>query len=255
MKSCGKCAACRTGNGHICPNLVFLGIDAPGSMQGLWCVPVECVIPVPASVPLRDATLVEPTAVAVHDVERAGVTSGEKCVVVGGGPVGLLIALVARVRGADVTVVEPDNERRSFAASFGLSTLDPGRVDVADYARDWTAGAGTDVSFEVSGSAEGVSTAVGVLRVRGRLCLVAIHATPREIDLHQFFWRELSLVGARLYTEADFHRSVALIAAHKIPVGDFVSHIVPMSEVADAFATLKAGGVMKILVDCQAASS
>lgn len=252
VKSCGSCAACQYGNGHICENLVFRGIDAPGSMQGLWSVPAESVVPVPSSISLRDAALVEPTAVAVHDVERAAVALGERCVVVGGGPVGLLIALVARVRGAEVIVVEPAAERRRFAESLEVRTVDPSSVNVAAYARKWSGGRGADVSFEVSGTAGGLATAAGVLRERGRLCLVGVHAMPREVDLHLFFWRELSLVGARLYTEADFHAALAVIAARKIPASEFISGIVPISEVADAFASLKAGGAMKILVDCQA---
>jgi threonine dehydrogenase-like Zn-dependent dehydrogenase len=80
---------------------------------------------------------------------------------------------------------------------------------------------------------------------------VAIHPRPREINLHRFFWRELTLVGARLYDRSDFERAVALVADGTVPADRLISRIVPLTEAPAAFEALEAGGdVMKILVDC-----
>ncbi|MFF0018529.1 zinc-binding dehydrogenase [Streptomyces sp. NPDC005374] len=246
-----SCPACRSGHRHICQHLDFIGIDSPGAMQQRWIVPASTLVHVPAYVPLERAALVEPTAVAVHDVGRAGVCQGERVVVVGGGPVGVLIALVARDAGADVRVVELSAHRRALAAELGLITWDPTVDDVPDLVREWTGDAGADVAFEVSGAAAGVETAVEVLGVRGRLCLVAIHSRPREVNLHRFFWRELTLVGARLYDRSDFERAVVLVADGTIPADRLISKVVPLTEAPAAFQALEAGGdVMKILVDC-----
>ncbi|KND41713.1 MULTISPECIES: (R,R)-butanediol dehydrogenase [Streptomyces] len=245
------CPACRAGHRHVCQNLDFIGIDSPGAMQQRWTVPASTLIRLPASVPLDRAALVEPTAVAVHDVGRAAVREGEKVVVVGGGPVGVLIALVARAAGAEVRVVELSAHRRALAEEVGLSTWDPAAEDVPTLVGEWTGGAGAEVAFEVSGAAGGVDTAVEVLGVRGRLCLVAIHPRPREINLHRFFWRELTLVGARLYARSDFERAVVLVADGTIPADRLISKVVPLTEAPAAFEALEAGGdVMKILVDC-----
>ncbi|WP_181806716.1 zinc-dependent alcohol dehydrogenase [Streptomyces shenzhenensis] len=249
----GDCPACRAGHRHVCQHLDFIGIDSPGAMQQRWTVPAATLVRVPDGVPLDRAALVEPTAVAVHDVARAGVGSGDRVVVVGGGPVGVLIALVARGAGAQVRVVELSPHRRKLAAELGLEVWDPAADDVLALVREWTGDAGADVAFEVSGAAAGVETAVEVLGVRGRLCLVAIHAQPREVNLHRFFWRELTLVGARLYERADFERAVALVADPDFPAGGLISGVVPLTEAPSAFEALEAGGnVMKILVDCGA---
>jgi (R,R)-butanediol dehydrogenase / meso-butanediol dehydrogenase / diacetyl reductase len=247
------CPACKAGHQHICQHLDFIGIDSPGAMQQRWTVPAATLIRLPDSLPLDRAALVEPTAVAVHDVGRAGVREGEKVVVVGGGPVGVLIALVARAAGAEVRVVELNAHRRLLAEEQGLTTWDPAAADVTALVGEWTADAGADVAFEVSGAAGGVDTAVDVLGVRGRLCLVAIHPRPREINLHRFFWRELTLVGARLYDRGDFEKAVALVADGTVPAGRLITKIVPMAEAPAAFEALESGGdVMKILVDCTA---
>ena len=87
--------------------------------------------------------------------------------------------------------------------------------------------------------------------MRGRLCQVAIHPKPREVNLHRFFWREITLVGARLYDRGDFERAVALVADGTIPARTLISRVLPLADAADAFKTLEAGGdVMKILLDC-----
>ena len=247
----GSCPACRSGHRHVCQHLDFIGIDSPGAMQQRWTVPATTLVRLPGSLPLDHAALVEPTAVAVHDVGRAAVRDGEKAVVVGGGPVGMLIALVARAAGADVRVVELSAHRRRLAEELGLTVWDPAAADVPALVREWTGDAGADVAFEVSGAAGGVDTAVEVLGVRGRLCLVAIHPRPREVNLHRFFWRELTLVGARLYDRSDFERAVALVADGTIPAERLISKVVPLAEAPAAFEALEGGGdVMKILVDC-----
>ncbi len=248
----GSCPACVAGNTHLCHNLKFIGIDAAGSLQRLWTVPARTLVRLPATLPLDQAALVEPTAVAVHDVRRARLVADEKVLVVGGGPVGFLIAIVAREAGADVLVVEPNAYRRDLAESLGLHTIDPGAVDVTATVTQWSAGAGAAVAFEVSGAASGVTTAVDALAVRGRLVLVAIHGTPREVNLHRFFWRELSLIGARLYHRADFERAVELVGAGAIPTDHLISAIVPLSAGAAAFELLEGGAVMKVLIDGQA---
>jgi len=245
------CPACHAGHQHICRHLDFIGIDSPGAMQQRWTVPATTLIRLPHTLPLHHAALVEPTAVAVHDVGRAAVRPGEKTVVVGGGPVGVLIALVARAAGADVRVVELSAHRRRLAQELALATWNPADDDIQTLTDEWTGQAGADIAFEVSGAAAGMDTAVDVLGARGRLCLVAIHPQPREINLHRFFWRELTLLGARLYHRADFEKAVTLVADGTIPADRLISKIVPLTQAPAAFQALENGGdVMKILVDC-----
>jgi 2-desacetyl-2-hydroxyethyl bacteriochlorophyllide A dehydrogenase len=248
---CGTCPACRRGYPHICQRLNFMGIDSTGSMQSSWTVPARLLMRLPPDLPLPVAALVEPTAVAAHDVRRGDVRAGEQVLVVGGGPVGLLVAVAARAIGADVVVLELDEQRRAVAASIGLTVFDPAS-DVMEAVEEWTVGAGADVAFEVSGSAGGITTATHALAVRGRLVMVAIHSVPREVDLFRVFWRELTLFGARVYEPQDFEMAVRLLSTGDIPAQALISQVVRIDEVAEAFAVLERGGAMKILIDCQA---
>ena len=133
-------------------------------MQQRWTVPAATLVRLPADLPLDQAALVEPTAVAVHDVRPGrGRATARRSVVVGGGPVGVLIALVARAAGADVRRGGARRARRGCSPrSLGLTALDPAAGDVPALVGEWTGGAGADVAFEVSGAAGGVDTAVDV---------------------------------------------------------------------------------------------
>lgn len=245
----GTCPACRAGHRHICQNLDFIGIDSPGALQELWNVPAATLVRLPAGLRLDHAALVEPVAVAVHDVRRSELVAGDKAVVIGGGPIGVLIATVAREFGADVVVIELDDARRAQIDELGFPTLDPRAHDQVAWVEEWTSGAGADVVFEVSGAAAAVLGATSLAKVRGTIVVVAIHPTPREIDLQRMFWRELRLLGARVYETADFETAVELIARGVIPADQLITRIVPLSATADAFADLEAGRAMKILVD------
>jgi (R,R)-butanediol dehydrogenase / meso-butanediol dehydrogenase / diacetyl reductase len=250
---CGTCPACRAGHTHLCHQLKFLGIDATGSMQQSWTVPARTLIRLPTELALDHAALAEPTAVAVHDVRRARLRPGEKTLVVGGGPIGLLIASVAAQQGADLRMIEPDPYRRALAANVGITSFHPDDPDLPGELAAWSDGAGAAVAFEVSGAAAGVTIAVDALAVRGRLVQVAIHPLPREISLHRFFWRELTLLGARLYHREDFETAVSLVAGEQVPVTALISRIEPLSRAAQAFSAVESGaGVMKVLIDCQA---
>ncbi len=245
----GTCPACLAGNSHICQNLNFIGIDSPGSLQQLWNVRSDVLVALPSGLRLDHAALVEPVAVAVHDVRRARLEPGQKAVVIGGGPIGVLIASVAREFGGDVVVIELDAKRRAQIDALGFTTIDPVATDQVAWVEEWTAGAGADVVFEVSGAAQAVLGATSLAKVRGTLVVVAIHPVPREIDLQRLFWRELSILGARVYQRTDFETAVELLDRGIIPADLLISEIVPMSETARAFDDLENGRAMKILVD------
>jgi (R,R)-butanediol dehydrogenase / meso-butanediol dehydrogenase / diacetyl reductase len=250
---CGRCPACVAGHQHVCQNLIFVGIDSGGAMQQNWTVPEGLLVGLPPGLGLKPGALAEPAAVAVHDVRRGAVARGERVLVVGGGPIGLLIACVATAEGAEVMISEPNRYRRSVAARLGLRAFDPATDDLSAVLDQWTRGAGVDAAFEVSGTPAGLKAATHALRVRGRLVVVAIHNQPVPVDLFRVFWRELQLTGARVYERRDFERAVALLAEGAIPAAELISAVEPLERVPEAFEALESGADMvKVLIDCRA---
>lgn len=249
---CGTCAACRRGHRHICQNLNFLGIDSAGAFQAYWAVPADRLHRVPDELDDDAGALIEPLAVAVHDVRRAQVALGDRAVVIGGGPIGMLVAMAARLDGAEVVISEVNPFRIQKAQSLGFETVNPKETDLVAYVHDWTDGAGVDLVFEVSGHPAGAQVMTDLVRVRGKIALVGVHASPPAVDLHKFFWRELSLVGCRVYEPVDFERAIRLAASGAIDVKALVTDTLSLADAGKGFEQMLAGGaVMKVLLDCQ----
>lgn len=251
LDPCESCPACRAGHGHICQRLKFIGIDAPGAMQALWTVPAHTLHRIPDSLSLEHAALIEPIAVACHDVRLGEVAPGEFTVVLGGGPIGALVALVAQQSGAQVVVSEVNPFRIRLAGGLGLDVVDPGETDLAKLVSDRTGDAGADVVFEVSGSAAGVEIMPMLLRTRGRMVIVAVFAKPVPLNLHRVFWRELRMTGTRVYEHEDFAKAIQLLSTGAIPFQKLITDVYPLDRLEDGLKQMEKGGeVMKILVDC-----
>ncbi len=253
LDPCGTCPACLAGHSHICHRLKFIGIDAPGAMQGLWTVPSHTLHRLPANVSLEHGALIEPLAVACHDVRLAEVQSGEFVVVQGGGPIGVLIALVAKHAGARVLLSEVNPFRLQMAASLDLQATNPRETDLLEVVNNETDGAGADVLFEVSGSAAGAESMTKLPRTRGRIVIVAIFGDQPKVDLFRFFWRELRLCGARVYEPEDFEGAIAIAGSGALPISRLITSVEPLEGLEPALREMEKGGeVMKILIKCSA---
>jgi threonine dehydrogenase-like Zn-dependent dehydrogenase len=248
VRFCGGCRPCRMGATYLCRELKVLGVDLPGGLQEYWAVPADRLLRVPDLVPDDHAPVIEPLAVAVHDVTRAGVKAGDTVVVLGGGPIGCLIALVCRHRGARVKVSEINPFRVDLLRRLGLDAIGPGE-DVAGIVADWTGGDGADVAFEVSGDAAAAALVTEVVRVWGSVAIIAIHAHPAPVHLYSLFARELRMHGSRLYTRSPWETAIRLVADGAIPVAPLVSRVIPLEELQRGMDEALGGGrVMKVVV-------
>jgi len=241
------------GYGHICRNLKFMGIDSPGAFQSSWTVPAFTLHKVPAGVDLKLAAFAEPLAVACHDVRLGAVKHGELAVVLGGGPIGILVALVARAAGARVILSEVNAYRRNLAENLGLQTVSPVEADLPAFCQELSGGAGADVVFEVSGAKAAALSMTDLLAIRGRIVVVAIHPQPVEINLFQFFWKELQMRGARVYESEDYEEALHMLGEGNLPLEKLITKVCTLDGLHDAFESLEGNAeAMKILADCRA---
>ncbi|MCP4819833.1 MAG: alcohol dehydrogenase catalytic domain-containing protein [Shimia sp.] len=238
LDHCGDCPACKRGHKHICQNLKFLGLDTDGAMQELWTVPAHTLHVLPDDLRMDHAALIEPVAVACHDVRLSGLTEGEDVVVIGGGPIGILVAMVARDAGGNVVISEVNPNRLAIAKTLGFDTVNPAESDLAAVINAATNGKGADVVFEVSGTQPGVDAMTAVAATKARIVMVAIHAAKPQIDLFQFFWRELKLIGARVYEPEDYDKAIDIIASGGVDADTVITDVSPLSEIQTAFEAL-----------------
>jgi 2-desacetyl-2-hydroxyethyl bacteriochlorophyllide A dehydrogenase len=240
------------GFNHICEDLKFIGIDSPGSMQQYWNVPAFTLHKLKAETDLKLAALIEPLSVAVHDVRLSELKTGETAVVLGSGPIGLLVAMVARETGANVIVSEVNENRVKKAKELGLNAVNPTKIDLVEYVTEQTEGRRADVVFEVAGVQPALDVMTEVAGIRGRILMVAIHGQKREVDLFKFFWKELKLIGARVYEKEDYERAIELITKNELPFEEMITDIQPLSKIQQVFETIENNpDGMKVLMDCQ----
>jgi len=251
LDACGECPSCLKGLRHVCQQLKFLGLDTHGAFQEQWNVPAHTVHILPKALSLQQAALIEPAAVAVHDVRRGTVGASDDVLVIGGGPIGMLIAMVAKQTGANVTVSEINTHRLAMAEELGINTINPKEQDATEVLMTATGGKGIDVVFEVSGTQSGVDLMTAVTAVRGRIVMVAIHAEKPAVDLFQFFWKEIEMLGARVYEPEDYDEAIRLVAEEKIDSKKLITSVQPLSVIQAAFEELTANPqAMKTLIQC-----
>jgi len=197
--------------------------------------------------------MIEPVAVACHDVRRGKVAKGEDVLVIGGGPIGMLVAMVAMAAGGNVTVSEINPHRLAIAQKLGMQTLNPTELDPIEAINKATNDKGMDVIFEVSGTQPGVDLMTAVAATRARIVMVAIHATKPEIDMFQFFWREIELFGARVYEPEDYDVAIQLVADGAIDAAELITSVQQLEDIQGAFAELAGDPKsMKTLIRCNA---
>lgn len=251
LDPCRNCPACELGHYNICPKLNFIGIDSPGAFQGWWTVPAHTLHYLPESVDMRHAAMVEPIAVACHDVRYGKVSDRDYVVVQGAGPIGTLVALVAKSKGARVLSLEINRFRLNLARELGMDAVNPLETDVPAYVEKQTRSAGADVVFEVTGSLSGAEMMTRLGRTKGRIVIVGIFAQPAVVDLHRILWRELKVCGARNYAPEDFEAAIQLVASKALPLDRLISDIRRLDQLQTTFEEIQLGAnFMKVLLKC-----
>ncbi len=256
---CGQCPLCLRGDFILCPHKAWLGIsDRWGGFGDLALVQSYQVTSL-GSLTDEQGALVEPAAVSLNAVLRAGVTSGDTVLIVGCGPIGSLAILASLVAGAaKVYVSEPNPRRAAIALQLGAAAnLEGERAQQVQRIRDLTNGMGVDVAIDCAGKAGTVNLCIESLRPGGVLSVPSVHPGPMEIDIRSVTRKPVSVVGSLGYTQEAWDRTVALIASGRYPVDRVVRSRTPRDEIVTGGfeALIDAGrGELKVLVEVKRAA-
>ena len=210
-------------------------------------LPAKTLHKLPKSVTALDGAWVEPLAVALRGVSRSGFKVGRSAVVVGSGPIGLLLLMVLRQSGAgEVTVVEPSPIRRAKARDLGADrTIDPTSEDPAvlfggEIPRP-------DYVFECSAAPSGLDMAVEIVRPRGVITIVGVATGPVGLQSPNVIHKEATIRGSFIYVE-EFALAIEMLARQRLDLSGLTSDVVPLESFEDAFERLRQGTAVKILL-------
>lgn len=256
ISACGACYPCRVGRPNACDNFSLVGIHTDGGLQELLVLPHEQVFPIQAADGAL-AALAEPVSVAVHAVHRGRVQSGERVVVLGAGPIGQCVAVVARELGAEVLLVDLQESRLELGRALGAETLPwttAARV-VAD-ARDWGgmgadgAAGGPPVAIDATGVPAAVRAMVDMVASAGRAVQVGMANDDAPIRIGSLTEKELDVLGASCCTSEDFAEAVGVVERNADALARLVSHEFALEQAPEAlrFAMSNPTEVMKVVI-------
>jgi (R,R)-butanediol dehydrogenase/meso-butanediol dehydrogenase/diacetyl reductase len=235
--SCGRCERCRSGLGMYCAEQRPLGLgQAPGAFAEYVAIAPHHAVRLPPGIDDEHGALVEPLAVALHAVDVARLAPGERCLVVGAGPIGLALALWAQHAGArEVIVSERSAGRRALADGIGATrVVDPAQGGLGDAVGP----DGADVVFEAVGAPGLVQECIGHARFRGRVVVVGVCIGPDQFQPMTAVLKELELRFALAYERRDFERTVDRIERGALRPGALVTDRIGLDGVPAAFEAL-----------------
>ncbi len=244
--TCGVCYACTHGASHVCRQLKLFGFDVAGGMAEYIKLPVSSLMKLPENMPAQIGALVEPLAVAVHGVARTSIEGVNLAVVLGAGPIGLLTALVAKTRKIPhVLISDVLPARLELAERLGLTPVEAGE-DLRAKVTELSKGNGADILYECAGHPSSAREMTALVRSRGTIVNLSVFKKPAEVDLQAINFKEIELVGSRVYERQDFQEAIEM--AMSLPLEQIVSHTFSLNEVSEAFAQFRSGDVCKVLI-------
>ena len=249
--ACGECRRCRMGRENLCDNMRFMSSGGiPGFFRERVNVPAHNLIPVPKHVGLREATLIEPIAVALHSLSFASLKAGETAVVFGAGPIGLLTIAALKLAGAGrVWAVEPVAHRREMAKAMGADVVLDAAEPVATIWHD-TGNRGVDLAFDCAAGVDTVNQCIGALTKTGRLIYTAIPAAV-HVPFHAPGLRKKEISFFNVYrSNHQTEQARDILADHVALFAPMLTHAKPLDQIQQAFdlVTRYEDGVGKMLV-------
>ncbi len=239
---CGKCENCRRGRYNICANLQVLGcVGWFGAQAEYVRIPAAKIVPLPAGWTAERGALVEPVAVAVHAVRQGGVPEGERVVVFGAGPIGLMTLQVCKVLGAgQVAVIDLVPARLERARAFGADHVIQGGDDVVDAVHQLWGREGVDRVFDCVAVAQTVDQSVRVARKGIRIVIVGVPSGVVPVNLAFVQDRELELVGTLMYRREDFEETIRLMDTGRVTPEQMITHRLELAQAAEGFGLIDA---------------
>ncbi|MBX0324187.1 alcohol dehydrogenase catalytic domain-containing protein [Halomicroarcula sp. F13] len=252
IRGCGDCYQCEIGESNVCQNAVITGVDHDGAYEQFVAVPEDALHPVPDSVEQQHAAMVEPTSIAARAViENSRVRAGDRVLVEGPGPIGLLTAQIADAQGGEVLVSGVGQDaayRLPLAEDLGFETVNVAEDDVAARREAVTDGVGYDVVFDTTGHPSGLPSAVDEVRKGGQIVLVG-QTGETTMPYSPLVRSEIDLQCSYASMYDDFDRSLRLIDSGDVDAETFLDERFSLLDADEAFEAFVAGETCKPVFD------
>lgn len=257
LSSCGECGFCRRGYPNYCVKDNRARVT--GGFAEYGKAPVTSLWEIPTSLTYEEAVFAEPLACCVNGQERSRISAHDEVLVVGAGPIGLLHAQLAQAQGAKVIVCDLVGERLELARGLGVehtllinsaASESEERRLAAEQLRELTRGKGPDKVIVAANSVSAVNWAFEVIAPCGTLNVFAglYPQSHLDLDLNAVHYKQITITGSHDFNHVHFDVAMNLLARRQINVSRLISHVVPLTELEDAFLLVAQRKGMKVVV-------
>ena len=256
--SCGVCRQCLAGRPSLCPRLTVIAYDYPGAFAEYIRIPAQgvasgAVFAVPDGLAATTAAIMEPLACALNAQERVGTGVGDRAIVVGAGPLGVMHAAIARARGAGyVAIADVLPGRLELARSFGFDGyFDASTAPIAEQAREATGGEGFDVVIVANSAVVAQEQSLALAAGGGRICFFGglPQSTPMvSLDSNVLHYRELAVYGAFGAGRRHNALALAMLASGQIPGANIVTRTLGLSGLVEGLGMVERGEALKVAI-------
>lgn len=226
IHDCGRCFQCKNNQENVCQDFSITGMHTDGAYCNYTTVAEEHLHAIPDSVSLQDAAITEPTSIATRAVfTQSELQPGDKVLVEGPGPIGLLTAIIADSLGANVAVsgLQKDSQYRlPLLEQQNVTTVNVEETDLDEFAADFTDDIGFDTVFDTTGHRSGIETAIPQVRKGGEVVVVGLPSEPSEVFMTPVVRGEVDLNTSYGSTWRDFERALRLMENGTIDAGELV---------------------------------
>jgi L-gulonate 5-dehydrogenase len=250
LSACGHCYPCRVGRPNTCDNFKLIGIHVDGGLQERLRLPQRQVFAIDVDDPAV-AAMAEPVSIGVRALVRARLDPGERVVVLGAGPIGQSVCMLAREREAEVLVVDPQESRLGLSREMGAEVLVWGeRDEVVRSAQEWAGGEGVPVAVDATGVPDAVRAAVDMAASAGRVVQVGMSGEEVSLRVGSFTEKELDMLGVSCCGGGEFATAVAAVERNRQLVRRLISHEFELRRAPEAidFAMANPSEVMKVVI-------
>ncbi|XP_054165576.1 sorbitol dehydrogenase-like [Oppia nitens] len=256
--ACAKCEYCRMGRYNLCPQSYIQSRGLPpmdGCIRKYYTHPSNCCFKIPDHLSWEEGSMVEPFAVVVHACRRVSLKVGERVLVCGAGPVGIMAMLCSKAFGATkVCITDINKSRLDLAKSLGADQVF--LIDVKDFndekfAQNMNKDFGKiDKTIECSGVESSLSTAIYATRIGGQICLVGLGPKKVKVPISTAIMKEINLIGSCRIKD-DYELAIELIASGKVNLKPLVTNKFKIDRALEAFELLKSNqeGVVKVMIE------
>lgn len=251
MLTCGNCYACKTGRKNVCRSLKTVGSHCDGAMQEFFLTTENHLYRIPDSMTFIQATLIEPYTIGAQINTRLNTKAGDRILVHGAGPIGLIIMLVANKIGAKVAVSQRSEGRRMLAKKLGAAmVINPQTENIDEKIKEFTEGRGPNIIIDSAGIPELTTKAVFQAGENARLGNICFAQKDIKLDLHEFVSKKLSLHGSRLQIN-QFQNVIDNYTDIIVKNDSIITNVFPFENADQAFSLFgnREDNTCKIVVD------